>query len=190
MTTRHHEVAARVERPDAIEHKDVNSRGIFIFLAWLFGSLIVVIVFLIWLFGVFAGMRGETPAARLRTTIPQPRIQAAPLVDIYNLRKREDSILNSYGWVAQPSGVARIPIDRAMDLLAQRGLPARTGADPGPTVPETGPESGGPQTGSPMPRFNRPPNMEPSTPPPLAPVPGIPEPRTAVPSGRVTEANR
>jgi hypothetical protein len=33
--------------------------------------------------------------------------------------------LNSYGWVDQQAGIARIPIDRAMALLAQRGLPTR-----------------------------------------------------------------
>jgi hypothetical protein len=34
--------------------------------------------------------------------------------------------LNSYGWIDRSSGIVQIPIDRAMDLLAQRGLPTRT----------------------------------------------------------------
>jgi hypothetical protein len=34
--------------------------------------------------------------------------------------------LNSYGWVDLSNGIVRIPITRAMDLLAQRGLPTRT----------------------------------------------------------------
>jgi len=38
------------------------------------------------------------------------------------LLKQEDQ-LNSYGWVDQQAGVAHIPIDRAMDLLVQQGLP-------------------------------------------------------------------
>ena len=38
---------------------------------------------------------------------------------------QEEQTLNSYGWVDQQAGVVRIPIDRAMDLLAQRGLPTR-----------------------------------------------------------------
>lgn len=38
------------------------------------------------------------------------------------LLKQEDQ-LNSYGWVDQQAGVAHIPIDRAMDLIVQRGLP-------------------------------------------------------------------
>jgi hypothetical protein len=38
--------------------------------------------------------------------------------------------LSSYGWVDREAGIVRIPIDRAMDLLAERGLPARAGPDP------------------------------------------------------------
>jgi hypothetical protein len=40
------------------------------------------------------------------------------------LLQQEDQ-LNSYGWVNQQSGVAHIPIKRAMDLVVQRGLPVR-----------------------------------------------------------------
>lgn len=183
---------ATIERPEAIEHKDVSPRGIFIFLGGLLAALVATLIFVSWLFGAFSTLREEGTAGTVPhvTEIPEPRIQRTPLVDIYNLHRHEDSILNSYGWVQPETGIARIPIERAMELLAARGLPARTGADPGPTVPETGPESGGPQTGAPMPRFNRPPGLEPSNPPPAAPVPGPPVPRTSVPSGAVTEANR
>lgn len=38
------------------------------------------------------------------------------------LLKQEDQ-LNSYGWVDQQTGVAHIPIERAMDLLVERGIP-------------------------------------------------------------------
>ena len=34
--------------------------------------------------------------------------------------------LNSFGWVVRSNGIVRIPIDRAMNLILQRGLPART----------------------------------------------------------------
>jgi hypothetical protein len=39
------------------------------------------------------------------------------------------NLLQGYHWVDQNAGVVQIPIDRAMDLLAQRGLPARSPAD-------------------------------------------------------------
>ena len=31
-------------------------------------------------------------------------------------------MLHSYGWVDQQAGIVRIPIDRAMTLLTERGL--------------------------------------------------------------------
>ena len=38
----------------------------------------------------------------------------------------QEDRLNSYGWVDQNAGVAHIPIDRAMDLVVERGLPVRS----------------------------------------------------------------
>jgi hypothetical protein len=41
------------------------------------------------------------------------------------LRDREDELLTSYGWVDRNAGVVRIPIEEAMKIVVQRGLPAR-----------------------------------------------------------------
>lgn len=38
--------------------------------------------------------------------------------------------LNNYGWEDRSNGIVHIPIDRAMDLIAQRGLPTRTNGAP------------------------------------------------------------
>jgi hypothetical protein len=40
-------------------------------------------------------------------------------------RLRDDPILYGYGWVDQKAGIAHIPIQRAIDLVAQNGLPSR-----------------------------------------------------------------
>ena len=32
-------------------------------------------------------------------------------------------MLTSYAWVDKPGGFARIPVDRAMELIVERGLP-------------------------------------------------------------------
>ena len=56
---------------------------------------------------------------------PAPNLQTQPFKDVYLLRKGEAEKLESYGWVDKEGGVARIPIDRAMEVLLQRGLPAR-----------------------------------------------------------------
>ena len=63
--------------------------------------------------------------AATRPQFPEPRLQVAPPVDLAALRAREDAELNGYGWVDRGAGVVRIPIGRAMDLVAQRGLPVR-----------------------------------------------------------------
>ncbi|MCL6508251.1 MAG: hypothetical protein K6T59_14635, partial [Bryobacteraceae bacterium] len=57
---------------------------------------------------------------------PAPRLQVDPATDLENLRKAEAAVLNSYGWVDRKAGIVRIPIDRAMEVLAERGLPARS----------------------------------------------------------------
>ncbi len=57
---------------------------------------------------------------------PAPRLQLQPLRDIRDLRAANDALLAHYAWVDKSAGVVRIPIERAMELLAQRGLPART----------------------------------------------------------------
>jgi hypothetical protein len=59
---------------------------------------------------------------------PTPRLQTDDgSQDIADLHAREDLLLDNYSWVdqsqGQPQGMVRIPIERAMELLAQRGLP-------------------------------------------------------------------
>ena len=56
---------------------------------------------------------------------PEPRLEGTETTEINAFRQQEAQTLHSYGWVDQQAGVVRIPIDRAMELLAQRGLPTR-----------------------------------------------------------------
>lgn len=63
------------------------------------------------------------PTAKERAEFPQPRLQTSPPVDLENYRAAETRELTSYGWVDQQRGVIRIPIDRAIELLVERGLP-------------------------------------------------------------------
>ena len=53
---------------------------------------------------------------------PGPRLQAAPPRDMDELRAADHEALGSYGWVDQAGGVARIPIDRAMSIVLQKGV--------------------------------------------------------------------
>ena len=59
---------------------------------------------------------------------PQPQLQTTPSMDLRTVRAAEEETLKSYGWVDKSNGVVRVPIERAMELLARRGLPARKSA--------------------------------------------------------------
>jgi hypothetical protein len=54
-----------------------------------------------------------------------PQLQAHPATDLQVYLKDQTKILDSYGWVNRKSGVVRIPIQRAMNILLQEGLPVR-----------------------------------------------------------------
>jgi hypothetical protein len=49
---------------------------------------------------------------------PEPRLQVDELADMEALRTREDKLLSAYQWVNKSAGVVRIPIDRAIDVVA------------------------------------------------------------------------
>ncbi|MBM4267369.1 MAG: hypothetical protein FJ144_12290 [Deltaproteobacteria bacterium] len=51
---------------------------------------------------------------------PAPRLQVNPDRDIESLRAAEEHSLGSYGWVDPQTGVVRIPIERAMEIVAAR----------------------------------------------------------------------
>jgi hypothetical protein len=63
-----------------------------------------------------------------------PRLQTQPFKDVYQLKTEQRGALNSYGWVDKANGVVRLPIDRAMELTIQRGLPARQNGSNAPTM--------------------------------------------------------
>jgi hypothetical protein len=56
---------------------------------------------------------------------PEPRLQYNEYADMRALRAREEKWLGSYRWVDSTRGLVAIPIERAMDLTAARGLPVR-----------------------------------------------------------------
>lgn len=71
-----------------------------------------------------------------RQVPPDPRLQPDPSRDLQGMRAEETATLNSYGWIDRRAGIVQIPIDRAMELLAQRGLPARPQPEqPAPAAP-------------------------------------------------------
>lgn len=76
--------------------------------------------------------RPGSPFLEARPSPPPPRLQAAPAGELEVYQATQQARLNGYGWVDRDAGVVHIPIDRAMDLLVLRGVPAGTGT-PAPT---------------------------------------------------------
>ena len=60
---------------------------------------------------------------------PEPRLEENERTELNGFRYGEEQELNSYGWVDKNAGVAHIPIEQAMQMIAQKGLP---------TTPQTG----------------------------------------------------
>lgn len=61
------------------------------------------------------------------TRFPKPNLDIDDdHAEMTALRAAQKAKLNSYGWIDRSNGIVRIPIDRAMDLIVQRGLPNET----------------------------------------------------------------
>jgi hypothetical protein len=153
----------------SFERRDVGIAGVLYFLAGLaFAGLIVHFV----VTGLYSQLQKRTEAQQtpvsplvtnapkdtrhlppeyrgnyeeyLRKNFPSPQLEIDERSQLDNDRLREEQTLSTYGWVDQQTGTVRIPIDRAMDLIAQRGLPTR-----GPAPEQTAANSGKKAKGTP-----------------------------------------
>jgi len=123
------------EIPDTGQGYEVQDAPVGTIVRFAFGisvATIVVCIALAWLLrGLIAihdpGQRN--PLAPAQQIPPEPRVEVQPWHQLERMRTREDEILRSYGWVDKEKGVVRIPIERAMDLVAERGLPVRKGVE-------------------------------------------------------------
>jgi hypothetical protein len=158
-TTPHVEPAERRHAP-----YDLQLRPVVIFGAVLVGMIVLILLGLAWLFQAFNTRlaQQDMPPAPLAQTRPQlppePRLQVAPSQELQQMRAAEEALLHSYGWIDQAAGIARLPIDRAVTLLVERGLPAWPESPAGQSPAERG----------------TPAEAETATPPPVlgAPEPG------------------
>ena len=127
------------------EQYEVGLRGIFKAMAWLVAVLIVVcIVVYVTMFG-FINAEAEIDAPRSalasdqnqRMLPPEPRLQpsrgheSTDDQDWIFLDRSYKAAMNNYGWVDEKNGVARIPVDQAMEkvLADPKMLPARAGGE-------------------------------------------------------------
>jgi hypothetical protein len=133
------------------EHSDVNVRAILWFTGGLTLAAVVIHVGIWALFAFFVENSRGTDIDRRPLAIgelqrpPEPRLQALPWkrddqwapprVDLSAMRAAEDRRLKGYGWIDRGVGTVHIPVERAIELIAERGLPTRTmsPADAAPT---------------------------------------------------------
>lgn len=80
---------------------------------------------------------------------PSPRLQTTPYVDLKAFREAEDAVLGRYAWVDEAAGLAQIPVDRAIDLIVEKGMPVP------PAPPAGSPGPGGTPSGTPPPAAGR-----------------------------------
>ena len=143
------------------EREDLSTRGIFAFMIGL--AIIGVVIYFI-INGMYSYLdkyeRAQSAAAsplvkpeeaagvssrRVTKDYVENRFKdnGAPLLESDERTQFNDFLmsqereLNSYGWIDEKTGVARIPIERAMELVAQRGLPvlSRAGDEGGAKPP-------------------------------------------------------
>jgi hypothetical protein len=137
------------------EREDLSTRGVF---AFMIGLAIIGVGIYVIITGMYSFLdkyersqmapssplvkpeeSAEIRARRVTQDYVEKRFQGngAPLLEIdergqfHDFLRKQEQQLNSYGWVDEKAGVLHIPIERAMGLIAQRGLPVlpQGGAD-------------------------------------------------------------
>ena len=114
------------------EYKDISFKSIVRFAVVL---VVITVVTHVLLWGVFEILDSRVtyaeeynPMALPNTLPPAPRLQVDEGEDINEFRMQEDSMMQAYGWLDRNAGVARIPIDRAIEVIATKGLPSTSAA--------------------------------------------------------------
>jgi hypothetical protein len=114
------------------EERDISIRGVLI---TGIGVLVATLLIVFAMYLLFSYMRSQkaqhtAPTSPLANKLdqlpPEPRLQADPSLDYESMRSLDDWKLHHYQWIDKQKGAVAIPIDRAMDLIVQRGIPPST----------------------------------------------------------------
>jgi hypothetical protein len=109
------------------EPGDANTAALARFGAGLAILIMVAGGLMLLLFGALAGREAQRspqppPLASQRPAQPpEPRLQASPKADLKEMREAEEKLLTNYGWVDREKGIARIPIEKAMEIVVAEG---------------------------------------------------------------------
>jgi hypothetical protein len=133
----------------SFEREDLSASGVLYFIAGVAALGLVGVLLMIGLYKLLDERAGKTqpevsPLATnvskdtrnlaegykdyLKDNFPAPRLEIDERTELNDDRIAEEEKLNSYGYVDDNHVTLRIPIERAMDLIAQRGLPVRSQA--------------------------------------------------------------
>lgn len=149
---------------DGFEQEDLSSSAVLYALA---GLVVVCVVVYLIMFGMYRFLDRydtahqpplspmATPQADTRAvthenteTFPQPRLEENERTQLRSFIEDQDRKLATYDWVDKDRGAVRIPIDRAMELILQRGLPVHPeGAS---SAQGSAPQSSAPRTSAPV----------------------------------------
>ena len=131
-------------RPPA-PHDDENMRAILHFALWMVVAAVIIYAGLWGMFKYFDWQAavadpaanpllvGEKPPATPAARFPEPRLQANAAADLVQIQSAEEEKLDTYGWVDRPAGITRMPVEQAMRLIAEHGVPVW----PAPPSPQT-----------------------------------------------------
>lgn len=119
------------------EHTDINPKVGYQFAVWLTVAMLIsagIVYGTMRLIGSQVNSardaEAQYPLASKDTPEPPaPRLQTQPFKDVYLLKQAERERLSSYGWVEKAQGTVHIPIEEAMRLTIERGLPVRPGGN-------------------------------------------------------------
>jgi len=125
---------------------ELDFRGILGFVGGL-TAVTLVVMGLMWgvtvLFKGSLARRDPAPPAlaeaREARVPPGPNLQPNPTADLASFRAAEEAELATWAWVDQEKGAARVPVERALEIVASRGLPAPPPMPPPAPAGETAP---------------------------------------------------
>ena len=122
----------------AYEHTDAADGPVAKFLFWLFVAAVLTHFGLAGVYQLMIDQGVKSEATERRYPLaateeqrlpPVPRLQQFPRNELYTFRTEERDRLESYGWENKAAGTVHIPIEEAMKLTVERGLPVQA-ADP------------------------------------------------------------
>ena len=111
----------------AFEHSDIRSVAVVGSGIGVLTGTLLAIGLLYFVFLYFRSTHHDpVPRAELAPEfqrIRQPVLQGSPRLDLQELRKRDNRLLNQYTWVDKQKGIVSLPVDHAIDKLLSQGMP-------------------------------------------------------------------